>query len=133
LLRVRWRIRQGHDGGTTRSPIVCRCSEQGVLWWTRRLLLQRTHPWPHRDGAGAGIGGGPRRGAPAVVAAVVTGDIVLAFPLALALTLAFVAIVREGEGPPNDTMVPTVVSAEAVATTEGTLHLRARSRRLRMR
>jgi hypothetical protein len=57
-------------------------------------LLQRTHPWPHRDGAGAGIGGVPRRGAPAVVAAVVTGDIVLAFPLALALTLAFVAIVR---------------------------------------
>jgi hypothetical protein len=61
-----------------------------VLWWMRRLLLWRMHPWPHGDGAGLGIVGGPRRGAPTVVAKAV----VLAFPLSLALTLAFVIIVR---------------------------------------
>jgi hypothetical protein len=65
-----------------------------------RLLLRRTHPWPHRDGASPGIiEGGPRWGTPAVVAAVVvraTRAIVLAFHLPLALTLAFVVIVGVG-------------------------------------
>jgi hypothetical protein len=100
-----------------------------MLWWMRQLLLllQRTHPWPHQDGAGPGIvEGGPHRGAPAVVVAVVTGAIrvivlafslplplavvvarsteaiVLAFPLPLPLSLAFAAIVgvrnRRGRG-----------------------------------
>jgi hypothetical protein len=54
-----------------------------MLRWTRRLLLRRTHPWPHRDDAGPGIvEGGPRRDASVVVAAVVagaTGAVVLAF------------------------------------------------------
>jgi hypothetical protein len=56
----------------------------------RQLLLRRTHPWPHRDGAGPGIIGGPRQGAPAVVA----GAIVLAFPFLL--PLVFAAIVGGG-------------------------------------
>jgi hypothetical protein len=74
-----------------------------VLWWTCQLLLWRTHPWPHRDGAGPGIvKGGPRRGAPAVVTAIftrATGAVVLTFslplplPLPLVLTLAFAAVV----------------------------------------
>jgi hypothetical protein len=56
-----------------------------MLWWTRRLL-RRAHPWPHRDSAGPGIvEGGPHRGARVVVARAV----VLVFPLALALILAF--------------------------------------------
>jgi hypothetical protein len=63
-----------------------------MLWWTRRLPLWRTHPWPHRDGAGLKIvEGGPHRGAPAIVAIVVAGAIVLVFPLPVALTLAFAA------------------------------------------
>jgi hypothetical protein len=112
---------------------VHRCSEQGVLWWMRWLLLWRTHPWPHRDRVGPGIvEGGPRRGAPAVVAAVVAGAIVLALPLPLALTLAFAVVVGvlwwEGEGSSEDMEVPTVVGAEVAAAMEGTLHLRARSR-----
>jgi hypothetical protein len=65
-----------------------------------RLLLQRTHPWPHRDSATPGIvEGGPHQGTPTVVAAVVaraTEAIVLAFPLPLALTLAFAAVVGVG-------------------------------------
>jgi hypothetical protein len=106
----------GGEGGTTGSPIVRQCSEQGVLcWprrlllrWMRRLLLQRMHPWPHRDGADLGIvEGGPRWGAHAIVAVVVVGAtraIVLAFPLSLALTLtlAFATVVgvrgRRGRG-----------------------------------
>jgi hypothetical protein len=73
-----------------------------VLWWTCQLLLWRTHPWPHRDGAGPGIvKGGPRRGTPAVVAAIftgATGAIVLTFslPLPLALTLTCAAVVGVG-------------------------------------
>jgi hypothetical protein len=55
------------------------------------------HLWPHGHGASLGIvEGGSRRGTLAIVAAVVTGAggvIVLAFPLLLALTLAFAAIV----------------------------------------
>jgi hypothetical protein len=61
------------------------------------LLLWRTHLWPDQDGAGSGIvEGGPRWGAPVIVAAVVaraTRAIVLVIPLAPALTLAFAAIV----------------------------------------
>jgi hypothetical protein len=72
-----------------------------VLRWTCQLLLQRLHSWPHRDGAGSGIvEEGPRRGAPAIIAAVVAGavgDIVLAFPLPLALILAFAAVVGSGD------------------------------------
>jgi hypothetical protein len=73
-----------------------------MLWWTRQLLLQRMHLWPHRDVAGLGIvEGGPRRGTPVVVANVVVGAteaVVLAFPLALAHTLApaFTAVVGVG-------------------------------------
>jgi hypothetical protein len=62
------------------------------------LATERVHPWPHRDGASPGIvEGGPCRGvaAPAVVIGVV-GDIVLSFPLLLALTLAFATIVGGG-------------------------------------
>jgi hypothetical protein len=107
-----------------------------VLWWTRRLLLRRTHHWPHRDGASLGIvEGGPHRGAPAIVTTVVAravGAVVLAFPLPCALTLVFATIVvvwgHEGEGPPGDMAVPAVVGAEAVAAAESTLHLRAQSR-----
>jgi hypothetical protein len=67
-----------------------------VLRWTRRLL-QRMHPWPHRDGVGPGIvEGGPRRGAPAVVAAVVARAIVLSFPLPLALTIVVGVGARKG-------------------------------------
>jgi hypothetical protein len=80
------------------------------------------------------IEGGPHRGAPAVVSVVVAGAaeaIVLAFPLPLALPLAFATVVgvwgRRG-GPPEDTAVPTVVGAEAAAVAEGALHLRARSK-----
>jgi hypothetical protein len=62
--------------------------------------LRRTHPWPHQDGVGQGIvEGGPRWGAPAVVAVVVagaTGAIVLTFPFSLALTHAFAAVVGVG-------------------------------------
>jgi hypothetical protein len=91
LLLVRWRSQQGREGGTVRSPIVRRCSEQGMLWWMRRLLLWRTHPWPHRDGAGLGIvEEGPHWGDPAVV--VVAGAVVLAF----CRTLAFAAVVGVG-------------------------------------
>jgi hypothetical protein len=80
-----------------REPVVCWCSEQGVLWWTRWLLLWRTHPWPHQDGADLEIvEGGPCRGAPAIVTAVIAGDVVLDFPLTLALTLAFAAVVAVG-------------------------------------
>jgi hypothetical protein len=84
------------------SPVVSWCSEQGVLRWMRWLLLRRTHPWPHRDGASLGIvEGGPHRGAPTVVADVVagvTGAVVLAFTLPLDLTRAFVAVVGVGAG-----------------------------------
>jgi hypothetical protein len=70
-----------------------------MLWWTRWLLLRRMHPWPYRDGADLGIvEGGPRQGAPTVVAAVVTGAIVLAFPLPLTLTFVTVVRVRAGGG-----------------------------------
>jgi hypothetical protein len=69
-----------------------------VLRWTRQLL-QRTHPWPHRDGVGQGIvEGGPRRGAPTVVAAVVARVIVLYFPLPLALTVVVGVGGRRGRG-----------------------------------
>jgi hypothetical protein len=59
------------------------------------------HPWPHRDGAGTGIIGGTRWGAPTVVAIVVAGVIgavVLVFPLPLPLplTLTFVVVVGVG-------------------------------------
>jgi hypothetical protein len=54
------------------------------------------------------------------------------FPLPLALTLAFAVVVgvggQEGEGPPEDTVVPAVVGAKVVAEEEDALHLRARSR-----
>jgi hypothetical protein len=67
-----------------------------VLRWMRRLLLWRTHPWPHRDGIGPAIvEGGPCRG----VLAVVVGAarvVVLTFPLSFALTLAFATIVEVG-------------------------------------
>jgi hypothetical protein len=64
--------------------------------WTCRLLLRRMPSWPHRDGAGPGIvEGGPRRGAPVVVVGAVEA-VVLAFPLTIALTLAFVVIVGIG-------------------------------------
>jgi hypothetical protein len=78
--------------------VVHWCSKQGVLRWTHQLLLWRTHPWPHRDGADPGIVEGEScRGAPIVVAIVIVGvtrAIVLAFPLAL--TLAFVTVVGVG-------------------------------------
>jgi hypothetical protein len=93
------RHRQGLKGGVVGSPVVRRCSKQGVRWWTRRLLLWRTHLWPYRDGAGPGIvEGWPRRGAPAVIVVVVAGAIVLAFPLPLALTPAFATVVGVGAG-----------------------------------
>jgi hypothetical protein len=83
------------------SLVVRYCSKQGVMW-TLRLLLRRSHPWPHRCGAGPGIVEGvPHQGAPAVVVIVVaeaTGAVVLAFPLPLALTLAFVVVVGLGAG-----------------------------------
>jgi hypothetical protein len=70
------------------------------------LLLRRTHPWPHRDGAGPRIvEGGPHRGAPIVVVVVVAravGVVVLAFSLPLSLTFAFATIVgirgKKGRG-----------------------------------
>jgi hypothetical protein len=66
------------------------------MWWTCWLLLQRTHPWPHQDGAGPRIvEGGPRRGAAVVVAGAVRA-VVLAFFLPLALTLAFATIIGGG-------------------------------------
>jgi hypothetical protein len=96
LLLVRWRHRQGREGGTAKSPIVHWCSEQGMLRWMHQLLLQRMHPWTHRDGTGPEIvEGGPCQGAPVVIAAVVFGAaraVVLAFPL----PLAFPAIVGVG-------------------------------------
>jgi hypothetical protein len=79
------------------EPVVCWCSEQGVLWWTRRLLLRRMHPWPHQDGVSLGIvEGGPCRGAPTIVTVVIAGAVFLDFPLTLALTLAFAAVVAVG-------------------------------------
>jgi hypothetical protein len=73
-----------------------------MLRWTRRLLLPRMHPWPHRDSAGLGIvERGSHRGAPVIVVAVVTrvvGAIILAFPLPLAHTLAFATVVGVGAG-----------------------------------
>jgi hypothetical protein len=59
------------------------------------------YPWPHQDGAGPEIiEGGPRRGAPSIVATAVAGAVVLAF--SLTLTLAFAAVVgvggRKGRG-----------------------------------
>jgi hypothetical protein len=80
------------------------------------------------------VEGGPHWGAPAIVAAIVVGAVravVLTFPLPLALTLTFAAIVglgQEGEGPPGDMTVPAVVGAEAAAAAEGVLHLRAQGR-----
>jgi hypothetical protein len=72
-----------------------------MLCWTRRLLLQRTHPWLHQGGASPGIvEGGPYRGAPAIVTTIVagtTGAVVLDFPLPPALTLAFLAVVGVGD------------------------------------
>jgi hypothetical protein len=99
MLLVLWGHRQGHEGRAVGGTIVCRCSKQGVLRWTRQLL-RRAHPWPHRDGAGPGIVEGvPHRGVagPTVVAGAV-GVVVLAFlfPLPLALTLAFTAVVSDG-------------------------------------
>jgi hypothetical protein len=71
-----------------------------VLWWTHRLLLRWTYPWPHRDGASLGtVEVGPHRGAPTIVAPVgaeAAGAGVPAFPLPLALTLAFAAVVGVG-------------------------------------
>jgi hypothetical protein len=67
-----------------------------VLRWTCWLLLWRTHPWPQQDDLSLGIVGGSHRGAPAIVATVVAGVIVLAFPLPLALTVAFATIVGGG-------------------------------------
>jgi hypothetical protein len=80
------------------------CSKQGVLRWTCWLLLQRTHPWPHQDGAGSGIvEGGPHRSAPAIVATVITGAaraviLTFPFPLPLDLTLVFATVVGVGAG-----------------------------------
>jgi hypothetical protein len=98
-----------------------------------RLLLRRTHPWPHRDGAGPGIvEGGPCRGAPTIVAAIVTraaGATVLAFPLPL--PLAFTAVVgvgQKGEGLLEDTLVPAVVGTDAAAAAKGAFHLMVQSR-----
>jgi hypothetical protein len=75
-----------------------------MLRWTRRLL-RRAHPWPHRYCVGLGIvEGGPCWGAPTVVAGAAKAvvAIILAFPLPLALTLAFDTIVgvwgRRGRG-----------------------------------
>jgi hypothetical protein len=96
LLLVQWRHRQGHKGGATGSTVVRRCSKQDILQWTHQLLLRRTYPWPHRDGADPGIvEGGPRWGAPAVVAGAARA-VVLAFPFPLVLTLAFTTIVGVG-------------------------------------
>jgi hypothetical protein len=39
---------------------------------------------------------------------------------------------QKGEGPPGDMAVPAMVGAEAAAATEGTLHLRTRSRKRRL-
>jgi hypothetical protein len=75
-----------------------------MLSWTRRLVLQRMHPWPHRDGVGPGIvEGEPHQGAPAIVTVVVaiaSGIVVLAIPLALTLVVATVIGVggRTGRG-----------------------------------
>jgi hypothetical protein len=57
-------------------------------------VLRMAHPWPHRDGAGPGIVGGPHRGVAAP--AIVSGAIAIAFNLALAFTLTFVTIVGAG-------------------------------------
>jgi hypothetical protein len=68
------------------------------MWWTCWLLLQRTYPWPHRDGASPGIvEGGPHRGATVVVVGAVRA-IVLTFFLPLALTLAFAPLLGVGAG-----------------------------------
>jgi hypothetical protein len=73
-----------------------------MLRWMRWLLLRRTYPWPHRDGAGPEIiEGRSHRGAPAIVTVVVaaaTRAVVLAFTLPLALTLAFAAMLGLGAG-----------------------------------
>jgi hypothetical protein len=73
-----------------------------VLWSMHRLLLWRTHLWPHRDGASPEIvEGGPHRGTPAVVAtniAGATGAVVLAFPFPLALAFVIVAGVGDWRG-----------------------------------
>jgi hypothetical protein len=85
-------------GGPPGARVAHRCSKQGVLQWTRQLVM-RTHPWPHRDDADSGIvEGGPRRGVttPTVVLRA-TGVVALAFPFSLTLTLSFATIV-EGEG-----------------------------------
>jgi hypothetical protein len=89
----------------------------------------RTHPWPHRDDADSGIvEGGPRRGVttPTVVPRA-TGVVALAFPFSLTLTLSFATII-EGEGPPEDSVVPTKVGTVVVTAMECAFLLRERSR-----
>jgi hypothetical protein len=64
----------------------------------RRLLLRRTHSWPHRDGADPGIvEGGPSRGTSAVVAGA-TSAIVLAFPFPLPLPFHLPPLLELGAG-----------------------------------
>jgi hypothetical protein len=66
--------------------------------WTHWLLLWRTHSWPHRDGVGPVIvEGGPRRGAPAIVAGAIRA-VVLPFLLPLSLTLALPSLLGLGAG-----------------------------------
>jgi hypothetical protein len=133
LLLVWWRRRQGHEGRVTRGAIVCRCSKQGVLWWLRRLL-RRAHPWPHRDGAGTRIvEGGPRRGVAALALLLEPSEsLILSVPFPLPLPLSpFWEWGQEGEGPPEDTVVPAAMGAEAIAAVEDAILLRAQSRTLR--
>jgi hypothetical protein len=61
-------------------------------------LLRRTHPWPHRDGAGLEIvEGGSYWGAPAIVATVIAGaSIVVVLTFSLPLILTSVAVVGVG-------------------------------------
>jgi hypothetical protein len=80
------------------------------------------------------VEGGSRRGVatPIVVVRAAT-TVALVFPLALALTLAFVVIVRGGgrggEGPSEDSVVVAKVDVVAVVmAAEGALFLRAWSR-----
>jgi hypothetical protein len=126
-LLVRWRRRQGCEGRAVGGVIVCRCNKQGMLWWMR-LMQRRVHLKPHQDNVGRGIvQGGPRRGvdAPTIVAgaAEVIG---LAFPPSPCPYPCFFHRCwgwgRRGEGPPEDTTVPSKVS------TEDTLLLRVQSR-----
>jgi hypothetical protein len=94
-------------------------------------LLRRAHPWPHQDGAGTGIvDGGPRWGvAGLLLLPEPPKPFFLPFPFHLPLALPpLLGVGQEGEGLPEDMMVPAVVGVGAAAATEGALLLKAPSR-----